>query len=105
MFILFGQMYTCAVVIAALRVIWGVEAYSMGLSGAALALLTHHLYEMCFALQIIQLLPLGLILIAPWGLAVMDMNPSVDVTSHLIGVGIGAVWSASHLIFRDQKEL
>lgn len=102
---LLGQIYLCGVIIASLRVLWGVEAYSMGLSGAALAMLTHHIYKACFCSQTKHYLYHGLILLSPWGLAIMDMGKQVDVTSHLFGVIIGSIWAFSELFIRDQKEL
>ena len=102
---LMKRIYLWGVIVASLRFFWGVEAYSMGLSGAALAMLTHHIYQMSTFSDIKHTLHRGLIFLSPWALAIIDMSKSVDVTSHLFGVAIGAIWSCCDLMVRDQEKL
>jgi membrane associated rhomboid family serine protease len=88
-----SRVYLWGAFIALMRVIWGVEAWSMGLSGAALALLSQQLCRVALSSQVSHPLQKIFLYLAPWGFVLIDIRDNVDIVSHILGVGLGTGWA------------
>jgi hypothetical protein len=78
--------------IAGLRVLCGIEAWSLGLSGVAMACLSKECIELAFYLEQLNHYRRLVLCLLPWGLAVSSFGNEIDISSHLIGTLLGTFW-------------
>ncbi len=78
--------------IAGLRVLYGIEAWSLGLSGVAMACLSKECVELAFYLKHLNHYRRFFLCILPWGLALSSFGNDIDISSHLIGTLLGTFW-------------
>jgi membrane associated rhomboid family serine protease len=100
-----SRVYLWGAFIALMRVTWGVEAWSMGLSGAALALLSQQLCRVALSSQVSHPLQKLFLYLAPWGLILIDIRDNVDLVSHILGVGLGSSWATLFFYIRRKQKV
>ncbi len=92
-------VYLMAALISVLRVLIGVDSWSIGLSGATLAFLSWVTISLVMSPLTQSWSIKSALFIAPWVIAFNDFSSEVDITSHLIGVVLGS-FCAGALCFR-----